>query len=54
MAAVFLKNYLSEQYSDLDEILFIEIIMSIIMDEKLSYKYKILLEDVIVIMIEWI
>ena len=54
MAAVFLKKYFEDRYSDFDEVFYVEFIISIIMDENVSYKLKVLLEETIVVMLEWI
>ena len=54
MAAVFFKNYFTERYSDFDEVFLIELIMGIVVNERLSYKYKILIEETITNMLEWV
>jgi hypothetical protein len=43
MACVFFKNYFIERYTDFDEVFFIEIVMALVLDERINYKMKILL-----------
>lgn len=54
MAAVFFKNYFTERYCDFDEVFFVRLVMAVVMDERVSYKYKILIEETVVNMLEWI
>jgi hypothetical protein len=54
MAGVFFKNYFIERYPDFEEVFFIELVMAIVLDERINYKLKVLLEDLIVNMLEWI
>ena len=48
MASTFLNRYLKERFTDFDEVFVTTIIMEIIMDENISYKYKVLLEETVI------